>query len=308
MKNSVKIFAPATVSNVGPGFDMMGFALEKPGDILIIKPNSRKIFRIYNNSHTVLPEDPKENIATIALGAMLSKLGTSQGFDLHFEKKIKPGSGIGSSAASCTAAVFGANALLNYPFTPMELIPFALEGEKVASGSLHADNIAPAMLGGFVLIRSYNPLDIISLPPPENITCAVIHPEIEIKTSESRKMIPEVISMKKAIKQCGNLAGIISGITLSDNELIFRSLFDEFAEPHRSPHIPGYIQLKNELLAKISCGCNISGSGPSIFTLTGSLEDAEKAISLMKNAYKNLRIDYDVYISKISDTGTRIIA
>ena len=306
MENSLKIFAPATVSNIGPGFDMMGFALKKPGDILVIKPNSKKSLYIYNNSGTNLPEDPSENVATVALSAMLSKLNTSQGFDLYFEEKIKPGSGVGSSAASCTAAVFGVNALLNYPFTTAELIPFALEGEKLASGCLHADNIAPAMLGGFVFVRSYDPLDIISLTPPQGLTCVVVHPEIEIKTSESRKLIPEVIPLKKAIKQCGNLAGIIAGITLCDYDLIYRSLHDEFAEPFRSPHIPGYIQLKKELLTSISCGCNISGSGPSVFALTNKLEDTEKVIAIMRKVYTNLNINHNIYVSEICASGTRI--
>lgn len=303
---TVRVFSPASVSNVGPGFDMMGFALEKPGDSLIVKFNNIKSLRIVNNSGVTLPEDPLKNVATVALQSLLNNLNTSQGFDLIFEKKINPGSGVGSSAASCNASVFGANILLNSPFTPKELIPFALEGEIIASGSLHADNIAPGMLGGFVFIKSYLPLEIISLCPPDKLKCVVVHPAIQIKTSESRKILPEMIRMKSAIKQCGNLAGLITGIIKADYDLIYRSLHDEFAEPYRSPLIPGYSELKKILCEKVIGGCNISGSGPSIFFLAHSEEEIQKAAVIMKNLYTRLNIEHEIYVSGLCKAGTRI--
>jgi len=298
---------PATVSNVGPGFDIMGFAMEDPGDVLILKTNTSGTIRIFNNSGTKIPTDPGKNIASIALKALLNKLNTSQGFDMYFENKIKPGSGIGSSAASCVAAVYGANALLGNPFTPLELIPFALEGEKMASGSLHADNVAPAMLGGFVFIRSYKPLDIIPLPAPGDLRCVVVHPCIEIKTSESRSILPVNISLKSAVSQCGNVAGLISGIISSDYYLIYRSLKDEFAEPYRAGLIPGYLKLKELLQEDISCGCNISGSGPSVFVLTHNQTTLDNVVMKMKSVYSELGIEHNIYCSGISESGAKII-
>ena len=307
MDKSVQIFAPATVSNVGPGFDIMGFSLEEPGDVLILKLNSLKRIRIYNNSGSYLPTEVEKNVASVALISMLRTLKTEQGFDLFFERKINPGSGVGSSAASCTAAVYGANVLLGSPFSSYELINFALEGEKLASGSLHADNIAPAMLGGIVFIRSYNPLDIIRLPIPKDIRCAVIHPRIEIKTSESRNLLPDKITLKSAVTQCGNIAGLITGIIISDYELIYRSLTDEFAEPFRAKRIPGYERIKELLGDDPECGCNISGSGPSVFALTHTREKMDDVIEIMKSVYSDLKIDFNIYQSGISETGTRII-
>jgi len=307
MEKSVKIFAPATVSNVGPGFDIMGFALEEPGDLLVLKINPHRTLRIFNNSGINIPSDIEKNIAAVALSSLLKKLNTSQGFDLFFERKITPGSGIGSSAASCAAAVYGANVLLGNPFTSMELIPFALDGEKMSSGSLHADNIAPAMLGGFVFIRSYNPLDIISIPAPKDLRCVVIHPCIEIKTCESRSILPDKVSLPTAIIQCGNIAGLITGIFNSDYFLIYRSLNDEFAEPFRAKLIPGYIKLKELLKKDISCGCNISGSGPSVFALTHNQESVDRIMETMKSVYTELELKFKIYCSRISEKGTRVI-
>ena len=306
LERSVKIFAPATVSNVGPGFDIMGFALQEPGDVLILKTNNSGSIRIYNNSGMDIPDDPCKNIASVALKSLLKKLNTSQGFDMYFESKIKPGSGIGSSGASCTAAVFGANLLLGNPFTPMELIPYALEGEKMSSGSLHADNIAPALLGGFVVIRSYDPLDIIPLPVPGDLKCVVVHPFIEIKTADSRSILPVKVDLKSAVSQCGNVAGLISGIISSDYYLIYRSLKDEFAEPYRAKLIPGYLKLKDLLRENISCGCNISGSGPSVFVLTHTPEIIDEIITKMKSVYTELEIKYTIYSTGISEMGARI--
>ncbi len=307
MKSSVKIFAPATISNVGPGFDLMGFALEQPGDIMIVKPNDKGIIRIINNSSAMLPEDPLKNVSGVAVYALLEALGCKTGFDLIFETKINPGSGIGSSAASCTAAVVGVNELLNRPFTDKELLQFAMKGEFVASGSVHADNVAPALFGGFILIRNYDPIDIIRIDAPQELICTVAHPNIEIKTSESRKLIPKEISVKKALEQCGNIAGLLAGLTTSDYQLIGRSLHDVIAEPVRASLIPGYLEIKSRLSETGALGGNISGSGPSVFALSDNTESAKKAGALMHEVFEKNGLECKVYISKVSRQGTRLI-
>jgi homoserine kinase len=307
MNDSVRVYAPASVSNVGPGFDLMGFAMEEPGDVLTVRTNTQGNLRIVNNTPSSLPVDPSQNVATVAVKAMLARLESSRGFDLVFERKIKPGSGIGSSAASCTAAVFGVNELLGKPFSPEQLIEFALEGEFLASGSLHADNIAPAMLGGFVLIRSYEPLDIIQLPFPSDLICVVVHPDIEIKTAESRKLIPQNPGIRNTLIQCGNLAGLITGLITTDYALVSRSLHDAIAEPVRAHLIPGYFSLKQDLLDAGAIGANISGSGPSVFALTNRMETARKLSGLMELAFHSQGIACEVYISTISAHGTRSI-
>jgi len=209
MKEEVTVFGPATVSNVGPGFDLMGFALEAPGDEMIIRRNLTGTLVLVDESGCNLPLDPKKNVASVAAQALLTELGSSDGFDLVFTKKINPGSGVGSSAASCVAAVVGINHLLGNPFDTAALIPYAMEGELIASGAVHADNIAPALLGGFTLIRSYDPLDIKHIPYPDDLWCTVVHPQLEIKTLESRKLIPKEVPMATALQQCGNLAGYL---------------------------------------------------------------------------------------------------
>lgn len=307
MENYVKIFAPATISNVGPGFDLLGFAIEEPGDIMIVRTNCENKLRIINNTNHPIPEDPELNVATVAASALLKSAGINQGFDFIFQIKITPGSGLGSSAASCTAAVVGVNILLNNIYKREELLTFALEGEKLASGTIHADNIAPALIGGFILIRSYDPLDIIPVKYPENLFCVVVHPDIEIKTLESRKLIPRDFPLKAVLHQSGNIAGLIAGLNTSDYNLIGRSLDDAIAEPVRAKTIPGYFELKSKLRENGALGGNISGSGPSIFALASTRSNAEKLASYMQAFYNNKGIKNKVYISDINQQGTRMI-
>jgi homoserine kinase len=303
----VRVFSPATVSNVGPGFDLMGFALEKPGDVLrIIKNNSRKLKIINETAHNI-PLDPGKNVSAVSIKSMMKALQIQQGFDILFEEKIHPGSGIGSSAASCTAAVYGVNELLGKPLNDMELIEHALAGEYIASKSLHADNIAPAMLGGITLIRSYEPIDIIRLKTPEKLWCTVVHPEIEIKTAESRKLIPVNIPLKDSLAQSGNLAALVAGITTSDYDLIGRSLEDRIAEPVRKNSIPGYTDLKKRIRKHGILGVNISGSGPSVFALSDSAEIASAAMETMRDVFTELGIRSQTYYSRISENGTIIV-
>ncbi len=301
------VFSPATVSNIGPGFDLMGFALNEPGDILRIRKNGKHEIRLYNHTEFDLPEDPEENVAGVAVKALLKDLENFEGFDIIFEQKIKPGSGIGSSAASCSAAVFGVNEILGKPFAKNKLIEYALEGEYLASKSIHADNIAPAMLGGIVLIRQYNPIDIINLNAPAELWCSIAHPDIVIKTFESRLLIPEKIPLPDALSQCGNIAALVTGIITSNYDLIFRSIEDRIAEPVRKKSIPVYDSLKGILKEEGISAFNISGSGPSIFALTNAEEMADKAADLMKTSFIEKGISCKSYTSKISELGTRIL-
>lgn len=307
MKEEVRVFGPATVSNVGPGFDLLGFALESPGDEMIVQPNGSGKLVLIDESGCKLPLDPAKNVASVAAQALLNELGNKEGFDLVFKKKINPGSGVGSSAASCVTAVVGINHLLGNPFETAALIPYAMEGEKIASGAVHADNIAPALLGGFILIRSYDPLDIKHLPYPSDLWCTVVHPHLEIKTMESRKLIPKEIPMETALKQCGNLAGLISGLATSDYGLISRSLTDHFAEPYRVHQLPEFNKLRQAALDAGSLGTGLSGSGPSVFSLCRGEDMATTVGKVMENHFIRHEIGSSLYISKISDAGCRII-
>lgn len=306
MKNEVRVFCPATVSNVGPGFDLLGFALEEPGDEIIVRKNNTGELQLFDETGAGLPLDNKSNIAAISAMALLEDLNNTDGFDLVFTKKIKPGSGIGSSAASCVAAVVGINEILGSPLTTPQLLPFAMEGEVVSSGSYPADNIAPALLGGFILIRGYDPLDIKHIPYPEDLFCAVIHPNLEFKTSEGRKVLPESVPLKTALIQAGNLAGLVAGLATNDHGLIGRSINDVFAEPVRSKKLPEFEKLKKLTLEEGALGTGISGSGPSLFSLCRSKEIARAVAEVMKQHFAAHKIESEIYVSKVSQAGCRI--
>ncbi len=306
-KTEVKIFGPATVSNVGPGFDLMGFALEAPGDEMLIRTNGTGELVLVDESGCNLPLDPAKNVAAVAASSLLDELKVRDGFDLVFTKKINPGSGVGSSAASCVAAVMGINELLGNPFETAALIPYAMEGEKIASGATHADNIAPALLGGITLIRSYDPLDIKHIPYPSDLWCTVIHPQLEIKTLESRKLIPREVPLKTALQQCGNLAGLVAGLATADYPLISRSITDVFAEPYRTQQLPDFDVLRKSALDSGSLGTGLSGSGPSVFSLCRGEDMAGSVGKVMRHHFTQRGIDAEIYVSKISEAGCKII-
>lgn len=304
----IKVFSPATVSNVGCGFDVMGFALNGAGDEITIRKTSApglKITAIHGAEN--LPFEAEKNVATIAVQALLDALDSKPdtGFEFEITKTVKPGSGLGSSGSSSAGAVFGVNELLGRPFTKHELIPFAMKGEAAISGQAHADNVAPAMLGGFVLVRDYHPLDVIQLDYPENLYCTVVHPQIEIKTSDSRKMLRRQISLEKAITQWGNVGGLVSGLAKGDYGLISRSLKDVVAEPVRSMLIPYFAEAKQAALEAGALGCSISGSGPSIFALSEGKTTAEATGRAFEKLYTDAGIDALVYISAINKKGTQ---
>ncbi len=306
--NSVKLFSPATVANLSCGFDVLGCCLDNVGDEMIISLVAEKGVRITKIDGADLPMETHKNVAGVAVEALLDQLGDeTTGVEVEIYKKIKAGSGIGSSAASSAGAVWGVNHLLGYPFSNKQLVAFAMEGEKLASGNAHADNVAPALLGGFTLVRSYTPLDILKLHTPDDLMMTVIHPQIEVKTSDSRSVIKPNITLKKAIHQWGNLGGFISGLYTEDYDLIGRSLEDVIVEPLRSILIPEFQRVKNAALAHGALGCGISGSGPSIFTLSKGEATARNVADAIREVYQTTGLDFDIHISKINSEGVRII-
>ena len=303
---SVKVKCPGTLSNLCCGFDILGLALEEPCDIIELRKTTTTGIRIQHLDAYNLPLDPKQNIAGVALQAMLDHLQSSQGFEIIIEKNIKPGSGIGSSAASAAGVVVAANILLGSPFSKKELVAFAMEGEVLASGSKHADNLAPCIYGGLVLIRDTPTLDIIELQTPP-IFISVVHPQIEIKTSYARSILPKEIALKSAVTQWANVAGLVSGFLQSDYELISRSLTDVIVEPVRSQLIPGFDLVKQRSMAAGALGGGISGSGPSLFMLSRDRTTAENVAVQMKSVFDELAIESKAYVSGISKYGVEII-
>lgn len=306
-KNEIKVFCPATIANISCGFDVLGVALDSVGDEMLVRKSSEKGIRITKIEGQELPLDTKKNVAGVAGLALLNAVGYKEGFEIEIYKKIKPGSGIGSSAASSAGAVWAINKLLDTPFTKLELVKFAMEGEKLASQVAHADNVAPAIYGGFTLVRSYNPLDIVAINSPKQLFATVIHPQIEIKTADSRKILKTTISLENGIKQWGNLGGLVAGLFTEDYDLIGRSLEDHIIEPLRSILIPGFDEVKYRAVKSGALGCGISGSGPSIFALSKGEETAQKVAETMKEVYQNIGIDYDIHVSKVNLEGVKII-
>lgn len=305
--NSIQLFCPATVANICCGFDVLGLCLNTIGDEMIIHKTTEKGIRITKITGANLPFETEKNVAGVAALALLKEINTDFGFDIEIHKKIKTGSGIGSSAASAAGAVFGINELLDKPFSRKELVQFAMKGEALASGSEHADNVAPALLGGFTLVRGYNPLHVIKIESPAELYVTVIHPQIELKTSEMRAVLKPEISLKSAITQWGNLGGLIAGLYTDDYDLIKRSLHDEIIEPLRSPFIPNFDLVKKIALESGALGCGISGSGPSIFALSKGFETANKVAIEMKKIFLKTDIPFEIYVSKIDRAGIQII-
>ena len=305
--NEIKIFCPATIANLNCGFDVMGLCLEGIGDEMIIRKVAEKGIRITKITGADLPLETEKNVAGVAALALLNAIQSDFGFEIEIHKKIKAGSGIGSSSASAAGAVFGINELLGKPFTKHELVDFAMKGEAVASGSEHADNVAPCLLGGFTLVRGYNPLDVIKIESPSELFAVVLHPHIEVKTSDSRAVLSPTVSLKNAITQWGNLGGLIAGLYTKDYELIGRSLNDVIVEPARKHLITNFEKVKNAALQNGALGSGISGAGPSIFALCKGQSIANTVAKSMSDAYSDSGIAFDIHISKVNDEGTKII-
>jgi homoserine kinase len=288
----------------------MGFALREIGDELIIRQTDKPGLTISAiHGADSLSTKPAQNVVTVAAQALLDSLENKPdtGFDFELTKKVKPGSGLGSSASSSAAAVFGLNELLGKPYSKKQLVPFAMEGERLASGIPHADNVAPSLLGGFILVRSYDPLDVITLDYPEDLFATVVHPQIEIKTADAKKMLRKQIELKDAITQWGNIGGLVSGLAKADYELIGRSLQDVIAEPIRGMLIPSFHEAKQQSLDKGALGCSISGSGPSIFALSQGEETANNVANSFKDLFKSIGLESYVHVSNINTKGAEVL-
>ncbi len=301
----IKIFAPATVANLSCGFDVLGCCLDNVGDDMLVKKNDLGRVQITRITGQDLPMETDKNVAGVAVKALLEAAGSNQGFDIEIDKKIKAGSGIGSSAASSAGAVYAVNKLLGEPFSKKDLIAFAMEGERLASGNAHADNVAPAILGGFSLVKSYEPLEVLKLPAPSDLKMVILHPHIEIKTRDSRGIIRQSVSLKNAITQWGNLAALVSALYTDDYELLGRSLKDEIVEPIRSILIPHFDSLKGIALKNGALGFGISGSGPSVFAMCRGEEVAAKVHSEIEKFYSDNAIEFELHLSSINPEGIR---
>jgi len=306
--NEIKLFCPASVANVSCGFDVLGFCLDPIGDEMIIRKTAEKGIRITKIEGQDLPLEAHNNVAGVAGLALLEAHPSAFGFEIEIIKGIKAGSGIGSSAASSAGAVFGINELLGRPFTRGELIQFAMKGEELASGTPHADNVAPVLLGGFTLVRCSKEPDVIGLPSPSELYATVLHPKIELKTSDARAVLKKNIMLEKAIQQWGNLAALVSGLYTNDYDLIGRSLVDVVIEPHRSALIPGFPELKKAATDSGALGSGISGSGPSMFALSRGEAAAIRVGESMRQAFLKYNIEFELHISKINPKGIHIIS
>ena len=313
---TIRVFAPATVSNLSCGFDIIGFALDGPGDEVELTLRDEPGVRIslVTGDDGRLPTSAAENTAGVAAASMLAALRestpdlvSSVGVDLSVHKMMPLGSGLGSSAASAAATVFGLNELLGRPYTREQLVPFVVDAERVACGSGHADNAAPAVMGGVVLIRSCQPLDVISLPVTLDLWCTIVHPRMEIPTEHARRILPREIPLTTAVTQWGNVAGLITGLLTGDLELISRSAVDAVAEPARGKLIPGFDDVREMILSAGAVACGISGAGPSIFGLCRNKADAVGVALAGRMAFALHDLETDIYISSINMKGPRIV-
>ena len=304
--SSVQVLAPATVANLVCGFDVLGMALQQPQDVMIVRLVDKPGIFIQKDDVYKLPTEPEKNVAGASLLALMEEWKEPVGFEVIIDKRIKPGSGLGSSAASSAGAVVAANHLLGNPFSNEDLVRFAMNGEKVASGVKHADNIAPCIYGGITLIRSIFPLDIIQLTaPPMYVT--VVHPQIEVRTSDARQILRKEVQLKAAIKQWGNIAGLVAGFMKNDYDLIGRSLEDVIIEPVRSILIPGFDDVKKRSKDAGALGGGISGSGPSIFMLSKEEYVAKGVEEVMIDVYTRLGIEFKTYVTMINYSGAKVV-
>ena len=310
MKNSsIRVFAPATVGNVGCGFDIMGLAVENPGDEVSLKKNASEklVIKKITGDDGRLSYNPKKNTVSVAIQAFLAEYRIKQGFDIVLNKKMPLGSGLGSSAASAVAGVYAANMLLGNAFKKSELIPFAMEGERFACGSAHADNVAPCMLGGIVLIRTNNPLDLIVLPVPDQLYITIVHPHVEVLTKDARAVLKKKIPLKDGIQQWANTAAFVAGLYRVDFELIGRAVEDVIAEPYRADLIPQFYKVKQAALTNGAIASSISGSGPSIFALSKGMSACREIAKAMSNVFAATKIKSDIYISAVNNSGVKVI-
>jgi len=306
MNPGIKVFAPASVANIAVGYDILGFALDKPGDEILAKFRDKKglVISTITGAKGRLPLDIEKNTAGVAAQRFLEHIGEAdRGIEFEIRKKMPFGSGLGSSAASAVAGVMAVNELLNCPLEKRDLLPFAVLGEQVADGSYHADNVAPSLIGGMILIRDNASLDVHRLNVPKGLYATVVHPKVEILTRDSRAVLSDKILLKDHIKQSGNLAAFMLGLFHSDIDLIGRSLQDAVIEPQRKQLIPYFDQVQEAALLNGALGCSISGAGPSIFALSANSHIAEQVGNAMEKVFVDNKIKYSLFQSGINQEG-----
>jgi len=324
--------APATVSNVGCGFDVLGFALEQPVDTVVAIPRGEAgvVILDITGDGGRLPRAAERNTASVAALALMRAAGALQpnargasGSGVHASASLAPrapgvglivhkglplASGIGSSGASAVAAVVAVNEALGLQAPAGLLLRSAMEGERVSAGSVHPDNVAPALLGGFVLARSVDPPDVVRLPVPADLACAILHPAIEVETRVARAILPEQIALRQAVRQWANVGALVSALYTGDVELLGRAMVDHVIEPHRAGLVPGFAQVKEAALGSGAIGCTLSGAGPAMFALCRSLDGARGAGHAMQAALRRHGgIDGSVFVSRVASTGARLV-
>lgn len=306
----IAAFAPATVSNVAAGFDVLGFALDEPGDIVVARlaEASGVVIGEVTGDGGRLSRDPGKNTASAAVQALLAALGTRQGIALDVHKGLPLASGVGSSGASAVAAAVAVNELLGRPASLEQVCQAAMEGERAGCGAVHPDNVAPALYGGFVLARSVEPPDIVRLPVPAGLSCAVLHPHFEVETGSARALLGDSVPLAVAVRQWANLGALVSALHTGDLALLSRALVDHVAEPKRAVLVPGFARVKAAALAAGALGCSLSGSGPSIFALAASLEAGRVVGQAMAAAYAEAPgPGADLWVSPVGTTGARLV-
>jgi homoserine kinase len=303
----IKIFSPASIANLSCGFDILGVCLNDIGDEIVVRKTKEKGIKILKVTGQKLTLDVNKNVAGVSALALLKETNVDCGFEIEIHKGIKPGSGIGSSAASSAGSVFAINQLIGKPYSSKELIKFALEGEKIASGAAHADNVSAVLLGGFVFVRDSLNFDIFKLNNPIDLAFTILHPQIEVKTSESRALVQRPVTLDKLITQSANLGAFISGLYKEDYNLISRSIKDVVIEPIRSILIPEFEKIKEISLSNNALGFGISGSGPSVFAMSKGLVNAKKIGNLLKENYRELGFSFDIHTSTVNEKGIQII-
>ncbi|MDH3549749.1 MAG: homoserine kinase [Gammaproteobacteria bacterium] len=311
MSEWVAAFAPASIGNVAVGFDMLGLALDGAGDRVLARRTDgdavtiAEVRGLDGEIHPYLSTDAKSNTASIAAQALWDAHGDGGGVELKIYKGVPLQSGMGSSAASAVAAAVAANALLEAPLAVHELLPFALEGEKYASGGLHADNVAPSLLGGLVLCPEVLLPDVVSLPVPQGVSAALLHPDLQVNTAQARRGLAKGYSMKQWLAQQGLLAGFIAACAASNIDLIGKTLRDVIIEPQRKENVPCFDAVKEAAMRRGALGCSLSGSGPSIFALCKD-GDARNVASAMEQACRTQGIGCQSWVSPMTAPGARI--